>query len=258
MLDPGRLHSLRREVAQITTAGVFQTRSEPTLSLGVDSLDGALGGGLVLSAVHEISPVAPMHTGTAVGFCVALAALAAQHQHALWIQQDCAAFEAGLPYGPGLALFGLAMPRLIILRVAQPRDALWAMEEALKSGAVAIVLTELAKDGAGTDLTATRRLSLAAAEGRALGLILRHRACDQPSAAATRWKVAAAPSRRDAFGGLGGDAFALSLVKNRRGPTGRWHLAWDHHERAFVATLSLGVAQAARDRSNRVPFVRAG
>lgn len=256
MLDPGRLHSLRRQVAQIE--GVSRPREGQSLRLGVAALDAALGGGLALGAVHEIAPAAPRHIGAAVGFGVALAALAAQPKPALWIVQDYAAFEAGLPYGPGLALYGLAMPRLIMLRVAQPRDALWAMEEALKSGAVAIVVAELARDGAGTDLTATRRLSLAAAEADALGLILRHHACDHASAVTTRWDVAASPSKRDAFGGLGPAAFALSLVKNRRGPTGPWHLAWDHHERAFVATLSLGVAQAARDRSHRVPLVRAG
>ena len=258
MLDPGRLHSLRRQVAQIETAGVPHPTDAQALRLGIDALDAALGGGLALGAVHEIGPAAPLHVGATVGFGVALAALAARHKPALWIVQDYAAGEAGLPYGPGLALFGLAMRRLIILRVAQSRDALWAMEEALKSGAVAVVLAELARDGAGTDLTTTRRLSLAAAEGGALGLILRHHASHHPSAATTRWQVAAAPSRRDAFGGLGPAAFALSLVKNRRGPTGPWLLSWDHHERAFVATLSVGVAQAARDRSGRAPRVRAG
>ncbi len=275
MLDPGRLQALRRQVAEIETAN----RAPPgCLRLGIAPLDAALGGGLARGAVHEIAPAAPMHLGAATGFAVALARLAAQtardenfqpksvirqnepasHPPAapvLWIQQDYAAFEAGRPYGPGLAAFGLPMARLLVLRLRQPRDALWAMEEALKSGAVAAVLMEFVNSA--IDLTASRRLSLAAAEGGALGLVLSH-ARDPASAAMTRWQVAAAPGARDAFGGLGTTAFALSLVKNRRGPTGSWRLSWDHHERAFAPTLSLGVAEAAGDRPGRTRFARAG
>lgn len=281
MLDPGRLHSLRRELARIETGGATHARPGRSLSLGVAPLDAALGGGLALGAVHEIGPAAPMHFGAATGFAVALARragrdeqngkrqpivatlqnepiAAGQSRPVLWIEQDYAALEAGRPYGPGLALFGLPMERLFVLTVRHTRDALWAMEEALKSGAVCAVLLELVKDDGGIDLTATRRLSLAAADGGALGLVLTHHASNRPSAAVTRWQVAAAPGARDAFGGLGAAAFALSLVKNRRGPTGRWLLSWDHHECAFAPTLSLGVAQAARDRSDRASLRRAG
>jgi protein ImuA len=277
MLDPGKLQSLRRKVAQIEADGAPLARQQ-ALSLGAAAIDAALGGGLALGAMHEISPALPMHLGTATGFVVALARLAGGHGHAgktqlkianfqnetiaaqpaLWIQQDFAAREAGGLYGPGLDLFGLPMPQLIVLRVTKPRDALWAMEEALKSGAVSSVIMELVQDDAGIDLTATRRLSLAAAEGGALGLILRHRDCDCPSAALTRWQVAAAPGARDSFGGLGTTALALSLVKNRHGPTGRWLLSWDRHECGFIASVSLGLAAAARDRPDRVPLAHAG
>ena len=65
---------------------------------------------------------------------------------------------------------------------------------------------------------------------RGLGLLLRHRSSSMPSAAMTRWNVAAASGPRDAFGGIGITSFLLSLVKNRRGPCGRWNVAWDHHE----------------------------
>ena len=59
-----------------------------------------------------------------------------------------------------------------------------------------------------------------------------------PSAAATRWEIAAAlssPTRRCRIGGLGRARFDLSLRKNRRGPSGRWIIEWDHHERALPA-----------------------
>ena len=157
-------------------------------------------------------------------------------------------------YGPGLTAFGLPMERLLLLRVARPVDALWAMEEGLKSR---VLFAELTEDGAAADLTATRRLALAARDGGGLGFLLRHRISPEASAAATRWDIAAAPSKPDAFGGLGRTAFTLSLVKNRRGSLGRWTLEWDHHERTF-SPLSLGLAETAPDRPARAPLVRAG
>ena len=48
------------------------------------------------------------------------------------------------------------------------------------------------------------------------GLLLRHRSLPMPSAAATRWQVAAAPSPPDAFGGIGRTAFDLSLEEPAR------------------------------------------
>jgi protein ImuA len=142
---------------------------------------------------------------------------------------------------------GLDTERLLIARVTRPVDALFAMEEALKCRALATVVAELSD---APDLTATRRLSLAARDGGALGLLLCHKLTTAPSVARTRWQVAAAPSSPDEFGGLGRTAFTLTLTRNRRGPCGSFTLTWDHHEHAFAA-LSLGVAAAASDRPDR-------
>jgi protein ImuA len=155
---------------------------------------------------------------------------------------------------------GLSLQRLIVLEVPRARDGLWAMEEALQCRTAGAVVTELMGDDA--DLTATRRLALAAGSGGGLGLILRHQPCRAANAAMTRWEVASATGERDGFGGLGLPTFAVSLIKNRHGPTGQWRLSCDHHERAFVtaraAALSLPVAAAACDRSARPQLARAG
>jgi protein ImuA len=253
MLDPGRLDTLRRTLAQLDPKSAGR-QCPRLLPFDIPSVDTALGGGLGLGILHDIAPAAPAHMGAVTGFAVAMAARTARTRSVLWIQQEVASCEAGDLYGLGFAQFGLAMARLIVLRVPRVRDALWAMEEALASGAVAGVITELAADGA--DLTATRRLSLAADGGDTLALLLHHRVPAAASAAATRWQIAALPSPRDAFGGLGPTAFTLSLTKNRHGPTGRWHVTWDHHERVFTATLSGGVAAVPLDQSGRAALVR--
>jgi protein ImuA len=212
------------------------------LPLGLSRADTLLGGGVALGALHEISPAAPIHLGAACGFALALAALAGKStgRETLFIQTDFTRLEAGIPYGLGVDLLGLPSRRLLILRARRPIDALFAMEEALKCAALASVIAELPDDTA--DLTATRRLSLAARSHDGLGLLLRHRSTSLPSAAVTRWDVSAAAGERDAYGGLGTTAFQLSLVKNRRGPCGRFRVAWSHHERAFTSADPVAMA----------------
>jgi protein ImuA len=275
---PPTLHRLRQTLAGIDPNLASQgpapglAGEECPVALGAPPIDAALGGGLALGALHELVPTAPVHLAAASGFAAALAARASARRgqvssevpgQVLWIATDFAAGEGGGPYGPGLDLFGMPSAHLIALRVPRAVDVLWAMEEGLRCRALACVIAELTGDGAAADLTATRRLSLAAHEGACghgsgFGLLLRHRATPSPSAAATRWQIAAALSRPDGFGGLGPVCFDLSLRKNRRGPSGRWLVTWDHHEYAFDAALPVGVAEAAVDRSDRAPLVRAG
>jgi protein ImuA len=209
--------------------------------------------------LHEFAPAAPVHLAAASGFALALAARAARMGgEVLWIATGFAMGEGGGPYGPGLDQFGMASARLLVLRVPRAADVLWAMEEGLRCRALAGVVAELTGEGEATDLTATRRLTLAAREGAGLGLLVRHHILAAPCAAATRWTVAAAPSRPDAYGGLGRACFDLSLRKNRRGPSGRWFIEWNHHACAFQQTVPVAVAAAALDRPDRTPIADTG
>jgi len=257
---------LRQKLAAQTLASTGENFSFPLVAeealrpLGLPAIDSALQGGLALGALHELAPSAPHHLGAAMGFALAVATLnIAENAHALWIQTDFAGLEGGVPYGPGLDLFGLAMERILVLSVARPIDALWAAEEALKSRALLAVVAELPQQGAAADLTATRRLSLAARAGNGLGLLIRHQRTPLASAAMTRWEVAGAPSTPDRFGGIGRTAFDLVLKRNRRGPCGRFIVSWDHVARVFIPqALPLGLAAAAHDRSNDARIARFG
>jgi len=241
--NPEQISCLRRAIAK--------TEALPEevcpLALGVTEIDAALGGGFSRAALHEVSATS-QHLGAAAGFALTLAALAAgEAKQTLWIATDFGALETGALYGPGLNQMGLETERLLVVRVARPIDALFAAEEALKCRALAAVVAELNSE---PDLTATRRLTLAAREGGAIGLMLRHKLSRAPSAAFTRWQIAGYPSVPDEFGGLGATAFHLTLTRNRRGPCGAWTLTWNHHERTFSA-LSVGVAAASADGPDR-------
>ena len=121
-------------------------------------------------------------------------------------------------------------------------------------------LKPIGPEGAPADLTATRRLSLAARTGGGLGLLLRQKKFASATTAVTRWEVAGAPSKPDRFGGFGRTAFDLSLDKNRCGRCGRFIVGWDHEARTFIPpALSVGLAETAFDRSDRARgFLRAG
>jgi protein ImuA len=252
---------LRQAVAKLDPSSTASFgENAGLLPLGLPEIDTALQGGLARGALHELEPGPGQQPGAVTGFALALASLAAGERSVLWIQTDFAALEAGMPYGLGVELFGLPLRHLLILHVSRPLDLLWAFEEALKSHSLAAVLAELPESGAMADLTATRRLTLAARAGGGLGLLLRHRASPLPSAAMTRWQVAPAVSQPDAYGGLGRTAFDLSLRKNRRGYCGRWIVCWNHDERIFVPqALSIGMVETTGDGSlDARPLVRAG
>jgi protein ImuA len=254
------LRRLRQELVTIEKNTCF-SEDAGVLPLGLAAADATLGGGLARGALHDLAPAVPAQFGAAAGFALAVAALATagSGRPVLVIQTDFGRLETGAPYGPGLEAFGLPLALLLLLRVPRPLDVLWAFEEALKSRGVAIVIAELPEDGPVADLTITQRLTLAARAGGGLGLLLRQRCSRLATAAATRWQVAAAPSVPDRYGGLGRTTFDLALNRNKRGRCGRFLLCWDHHDRIFLPTLSVGVAAAASDGSaDPRPLARAG
>lgn len=241
------LEALRRK----TGAGGFQSaqagslKERAALPMGVPPLDQALGGGLWRQGVHEIATLRPDAIGAASAFALGLMCQAQREGHcALWIQQDFAAQEGGEPYAPALALYGLDVERLLILRVPKAMDAFWAMEEALSCDGLSCVLLELAP-GQEADLTTTRRLQLAARTRNVLALLLRQGESRQASAASTRWRVAALPGARDKRGGLGSAVFDLHLTRNRQGACGRWSIGWNRDEHRFFTAEPLSLPVAA-------------
>src|SRR5690606_35746790 len=87
-----------------------------------------------------------------------------------------------LAYAPAWQVAGVDLSQLQLIDAA-PRDALWAFEQCLRSGACDAVLGW----PAGADAQALRRLQVAADSGRCLGFALRDRRhAANPSPAALR------------------------------------------------------------------------
>lgn len=142
----------------------------------------------------------------------------------LWISP---AWVAERIYPPGL--LDWADPgRVIFARARRPEDLLWAMEEALRSGAVPLVLTELLAPPA---LTPVRRLHLAAEQGAEaarhagrlppLGVVLTP-AEGGAQGVESRWHLAAAPSGSTLI--TRRSAWTLRRLRARLAPEARFHL----------------------------------
>ena len=190
---------LRRVIAEIETeAGPAGERPARRLPFS-RALDSALGGGLADDALHEIVPAQPADGTAAMGFALALAArfINRRPASALVIGEGFAADESGALYGPGLVAHGLPLSRLVFVRAPDAALAFWAIEEALKGGAPAVVVGEI-WSLKGYSLVASRRLLLAARKGKTPALLILASAYGQAerlsSAAETRFEIAAAPS----------------------------------------------------------------
>ena len=272
-----RIEQPRRQLGALEAPGGHAGECDALLALGNPAIDGALGGGLGSSTLHEIAAAREAEVAAASAFALALAArmtswrrataaiadsckarederavsLPVSGRSVIWIAEDLSLVENGVLYGPALDGVGIAPERLITVAAARMRDVLWAMEEALRCRAVGMVIGEMRPRG--IDQVATRRFALAAAAGNALGLMLYTAPDEVPSAAVTRWIVGAASSPNAERGHrIGPPRLLARLARNRRGPLGTWIVEWNSVEQRFeLATHSEPVAGAAFDRPHR-------
>ncbi|MBL8564239.1 MAG: hypothetical protein JNM89_00810 [Hyphomicrobiaceae bacterium] len=128
----------------------------------------------------------------------------------LWCEPRREVAEVGRLYAPGIARLGIPPERLIMVATPRPEETLWAAEEGLRSGVLALVVAVLD----GVALTPARRLALAAERWRTPCLLLT--GPHAPAAAtATRWRVARAPSAAHAFAPRAPGASRVSVTLER-------------------------------------------
>ncbi len=218
---------------------------------GCADVDARLGGGLVPAALHEVFAAGEGDEPAAAGFALLLALRGARPGPVIWLREDKARMN-GRPYGLGLADLGFDPARLLLVQAPDTLAVLRAGADAVACAAVATVIIEPWGKATALDLTATRRLALAAARSGVTTLLLRT-GDPPPSAASSRWQVAAATSAALLANAPGMPAFDVTLLRHRGGIAGfSTRLEWDRDRRAFGTALP-GVAPAVAAQRARAP-----
>lgn len=185
------------------------------------------------AALHEFYAATEADAAPLTGAILALVP-GPSSQPLLLVRQDFLSREHGTPYPPGLREFGFDPERLIFVQGRDAQAVLQAGLEGARCAALAGVVIELWGEAKALDLTASRRLALAAKVSGTPVLLARVAAQPCPSAAETRWQVRAARSRPLAANAPGNPAVSLDLLRHRGGvPQGTWHLEWNRDTRSF-------------------------
>ena len=171
----------------------------PAVASGFSALDTELpGGGWPRGALTEI-----LVDYAGLGECsLVLPALGRMREEGRW---SLLVSPPHRPHGPAWAAWGVDLARLAVVSPERSRDALWATEQALSSGALGVVLC-WAK---AIDARQTRRLQVAVAGSNSLVFLFRPVQAAAEASAASLRLVLAAGSRGE---------LAVNLLKRRGSP----------------------------------------
>lgn len=198
----------------------FKAVNNTALDIGLGPLREAFpNASFPLGAIHEFVSTKPEETAAAIGFLSGLLSiLMAEKGVTLWIRSSRMLFP------PALQNFGVNPDRVIFIDVQKEKDALWALDEALKCSALTAVVGELPN----MSFTHSRRLQLAVEESQVTGFMLRN----QPRAIGTtacisRWQISPRPSDPiNELPGIGCPKWRVHLQRIRNGKPGTWDILW--------------------------------
>jgi protein ImuA len=191
------------------------------------SVDGGLGpikdafpnASFPLGTVHEFLSAREEDAAAAIGFIAGLlSSLMGSTGTSLWISSSRKLFP------PALKCFGIDPDRIIFVDPRKEPDVIWAMDEALKCGALTAVVGEVQE----LSFTSSRRLQLAVEQSSVTGFIFRNNIRHpNTTACVSRWKITPLPSTpTDDLPGIGFPAWRVELLKIRNGKPGVWDLLW--------------------------------
>lgn len=248
MGDSLTLDVLRRHVARIGSAGDGDVGQ--TFTTGNDDLDTALGNGLAQGRLHELYAADRDDAASCAGFA-AMLAMRVRAGSLAWLRTEAAERAMGRLYMPGLAELGGDPGALILTVLPDDRMLLRAAADAAACPGLAALVVECWGKAPLLTLTASRRLALAAEKSGVTLFLVRVGTDPVPSAATTRWSIAAAPSRALSGNAPGPGMIEVELLRQRSGPAGmRWQMEWNRDERAFrKPALPGAVAALAEHRA---------
>jgi protein ImuA len=198
----------------------FKSSSNAALDMGLGSIKDAFpNGSFPLGAVHEFLSTQKEDAASTNGFIAGLlSSLMGNNGATLWISSSRTLFP------PALKSFGIEPDRFIFLDLQKEKDVLWAMDEALKCGALSAVIGEMRE----IDFTTSRRLQLAVEQSQVTGFILRNNYRSlNPTACVSRWKITPLPSGiDDDLPGIGFPKWRVELLRMKNGKSGVWDIQY--------------------------------
>lgn len=198
----------------------FKSSSHAAVDTGLGAIKDAFpNGSFPLGAVHEFLSTQKEDAASTSGFIVGLvSSLMGNHGATLWISASRTLFP------PALKSFGIEPDRFIFLDLQKEKDVLWAMDEALKCGALSAVIGEMRE----IDFTTSRRLQLAVEQSQVTGFILRNNYRSlNTTACVSRWKITPLPSAMDDdLPGIGFPKWRVELLRMRNGKSGVWDIQY--------------------------------
>lgn len=229
----GNLRGLRERVARIE--GRRGGDAMASFTSGHPALDAFLGGGMARGRLHEVGARAVDDASQATAFAALLAWRAREGGKAmLWLRTEEAERRSGRLYAPGLTELGLDPATLVLGRMPDDVALLRGAADAARCSGVGAIVVECWRNPRALDLTASRRLALAAEQSGATLLLLRIDAAPDATVAHTRWGVRAAPSVALAANAPGHPLFDVELLRSRAGPAGGvWRMEWSRDEQTF-------------------------
>lgn len=178
--------------------------------------------------LHGSFPPRPSRAHEACGagaYVFASIACGISNGSALWISPD---YHQEHLHPDGITQF-CDPGRLVYASGKTQTDVLWMAEEALRSAAVKVVVAQLSKP---VDLTAGRRLQLAAEAGETLGLFIVPEGMGS-NAAETRWRCSPHFDVKDST------LHRWQLIKNKSGTLEDWVVRWDEQARRVIVVSKI-------------------
>ena len=225
-----RLSALRRKIAKIEC--LRPTAAVDVAATGHAAIDAALGGGVARGRLHELFAIDPADASNSAGFAAMLALRLGGPL--VWLRAELAEVLGGRIHAPGLCEIGIDPGQMIMAILPDPLTVLRAAADVVRCAEVGVTVIELWRMPRELDLTASRRLAVAAEASGVTALMLRTQAEPGPSAAHTRWALRSAASAPLEANAPGYPAMEVELLRQRGRPAGgRWLVEWDRDRAIF-------------------------
>ena len=123
-----------RRHAAFAPAASLQGDGDGLLRFGIEAMDDVFDDGFPLHALHEVRCSPTRDIGAASGSLAGLLTAASVRRpgRIAWIRDPACAFDGGQLFPAGLTMFGLDPARLLMVRPADLKTAMWAGDEAAK------------------------------------------------------------------------------------------------------------------------------